>query len=449
MKKIASVFLFLVALLILAPFSAKADGGVFYHENFPVYESGQKAFIYYHNGVEDLIVQPSYQGSSKDFVWVMPTPSEPEVNKSSQTVFTALQKLTTPDATLQKTASVYDLSTTDSTSEEVQIIEEKTIDYFDIVTLKASNETALSEWMKTNKYSFPEDKNYLLADYINDGWYFVIFKIRPEAEADAQSDLNEGTITPIRFTFKSNKMIYPMKLTRVAMEQEASANQTEERTTTTADSAGRYDSNYSQGIYITLYTLSDNRAKNSQLDTSWANWIKSKDIKKILSESTEKDWIPSDKKLYLTKMSQRIYADQLKDDLILSDYKNNDIFPIPFYKQGYYWSSLLISFGISAVVLLLSPLFLLFVIFSLKEKYQEKWLKKAKWLKTALLAFFFLLAVCVTITSSVSNGSFMSLIEEGGYAGIAMAFIILETVLAVLTVKDFIRQKSLEQRTSL
>ena len=439
MKKITSILLFLITLLILAPFSVKADGGIFYPDNYPVYENGQKAFIYYHEGIEDLVIQPSYQGSSKDFVWVMPTPSEPKVNKSSQSIFTALQKLTIPDITYQKTGFMPDLATTKSSTEEVQIIEEKTIDSFDIVTLKASSETALSEWMKTNKYSFPEDKNYLLSDYINEGWYFVIAKIRPEAEAGAQTDLNNGTITPIRFTFKSDKMIYPMKLTRVAMEQVTASSQPETAPLSGLDAEGNYYRNY--GTNIIIYALSNNRVDSSQLTVSWANWIKAKDIKKILAESTEKNWIQSDSKLFLTKMNQHAYADQIKDDIVLTDYKNNDIYPIPFYKEGQYWSDLLTSFAFAAVILLLSPLFLLFVIFSLKEKYEEKWLKKAKWFKAALLTLFLILGIFFLVILWMNYLSFINVIEEGSFVGAAIAFIILETVLIISTVKDFVRQK--------
>lgn len=439
MKKITSILLFLITLLILAPFSVKADGGIFYPDNYPVYENGQKAFIYYHEGIEDLVIQPSYQGSSKDFVWVMPTPSEPKVNKSSQSVFTALQKLTIPDITYKTSSDMMPMLSTGSTSKEVQIIEEKTIDSFDIVTLKASSETALSEWMKTNKYSFPEDKNYLLSDYINEGWYFVIAKIRPEAEAGAQNDLNNGTITPIRFTFKSDKMIYPMKLTRVAMEQGTTSSQPETASSSGLDPESNYYRNY--GTNITIYALSNNRVDSSQLTVSWANWIKAPDIKKILAESTEKNWIQSDNKLFLTKMNQLAYANQIKDDIVLTNYKNNNIYPIPFYKEGQYWSELLVSFAFAAVILLLSPLFLLFVIFSLKEKYEERWLKKAKWFKVALLVLFLILGIFLLVISWMYNRSFTHVIEAGSFVGPAIAFIILETVLIILTIKNFIRQK--------
>ena len=442
MNKITNIFIVLIALLFFVPFSAKADGGIFYPEKYPVYEKGQKAFIYYHEGVEDLVVQPSYQGSSKDFVWVMPTPSEPKTNKSSQSIFTALQKLTVPDTTYHSSGITFGTLSTKTDSSEVQIIEEKTIDAFNIVTLKASSETALSEWMKTNKYSFPEDKNYLLSDYINEGWYFVIAKIRPEAQTGAQSDLNNGTITPIRFTFKSDKIIYPMKLTRVAMEQEAVSTQSGESSTTAVPSAiDSSSSRRNRGTDITIYVLSDNRIDNSQLSISWANWLKVKDIKKILAESTETNWIQSDRKLFLTKMYQYAYSDQIKDDIVITNYKNNDAYPIPFYKEGYYWLGLLVSFGIAAVILLFSPLFLLFVIFSLKEKYDEKWQKKAKWFKVIFLTLFLILGIAILVLAWIGSHGFTHLVEMGGFVGAAIAYIILETLLIISTIKDFVRQK--------
>jgi hypothetical protein len=436
MKIASRVLLVLFVLMFLFPFSAKADGGIFYPENFPVYENGQKAFIYLHDGTEDLVVQPSYKGSAKDFVWVVPTPSQPEVNKSSQSVFTSLQKLTIPDNSIQPMPMLSNSLGTTATSDAVQIIEEKTIDSYDIVTLKASSETALSDWMTTNKYSYPTDKNYLLSDYINQGWYFVIAKIRTEAQTDVQADLNNGTITPIRFTFKSDKMIYPMKLTGVAMDQ---LNSSKGSLSGSDPSLDTYYRNY--GTDLTLYTLSDHRMDNSQLNTTWANWLSSKDIKKILAESTEQSWIQSDKKLFLTKMYSYVSAEQIKDDIVLANYQNNDIYPTPFYKESYYWSNIFSSLGVALVILFLSPLFMLFVIISLKEKYDEKWSKKGKWFKLALLSFFLILAVLFLLAIWMDTRSYNNIIEEGSVVGSSSAFIIIEFILAVLTIKDFRRQK--------
>jgi len=57
-------------------------------------EKSQKALIYYHDQTENMVVSTSFQGNSKDFAWVIPTPSKPEIFKSSAGLFTTLEKIT-------------------------------------------------------------------------------------------------------------------------------------------------------------------------------------------------------------------------------------------------------------------------------------------------------------------------------------------------------------------
>lgn len=420
----------LLAMIVAIPLSANADGGMFFPVSFPVYEKEQKALIYFHDGTEDLVIQPSYEGLAKDFVWVVPTPSKPAVAKSSSTIFANLQKLTLPDYRGQTSGSYESLTLDTADKGSVEIIEEQTIDSFDVITLKASSETALSTWMKENNYAFPEDKNYLLSDYINNGWYFVISNIRPEAEAGAQAELNNGTITPIRFTFKSDKIIYPMKLTKVAMEQD--------------DFTGRQsDVHISQSSrnyrnlesHLTIYVLSKDKATNSEFNVAWANWLKPAELKKILAESAESSWIKAEKRMFLTKMTNYVYADRIGDDYIFPASGDNTPYPLPYHKEPGYWSGIFISFGISAVVLLLSPLMLLFVIVSLKEKYEEKWSRKGRRVKTALVGLPLLIVASILLKFWISERSLDFLLENSPMLGFVTAFMLLEIVLAVLLFK--------------
>jgi len=426
--------------LLLAPVIVRADGGIFYPPSYPVYETGQKAFIYFHNGIEDLVIQPSYSGGAEDFVWVLPTPSEPQVNKSDKSLFVKLQDLTTVDNDNYPMHDSMSLGTTSTSEKEpVTVIEQKTIDAYNITTLKATDETALSEWMKTNQYKFPEDKNYLLGDYISSGWYFVLAKIRPQAIVDADKALEEGTISPLRFTFKSDKIIYPMKLTKMAMEQTAEIGSTNSNNANVGSESADYRDYTHDFTMLTVYVLSDHRVENSTLTTSWANWLQKADIDSLLSQSTEQNWINSKDKMFLTKVYDTIYSATITDDLVFSKTEKDDVYPKPFYLQDNYLTDIFGSLIVSIIIIYLSPIVLLYFILSLKQKYEHKWLKRGFIIKLLLLIIAPIAGFYIVI-SGFSN-YYQPFYENGDVLGAFIGVGLIEILMLVRMIKDYLKFK--------
>jgi hypothetical protein len=61
-------------------------------------EPSQKAIIVYDSGREDLLLQVKYEGPLKEFGWLIPVPSVPEVSKGSMDAFYELSQLTQEQA---------------------------------------------------------------------------------------------------------------------------------------------------------------------------------------------------------------------------------------------------------------------------------------------------------------------------------------------------------------
>ena len=136
--------LWLFALVALASIAfgqtALADGGIFYPTDRYSNETNQKAFIYYHNQTENLIVQSGFRGNASDFAWVIPTPSKPEVLASKTGLFTTLESLTStsndgPDV-VYSTATLGLSGAAPKSS--VTVVEQKTVDVFDTAVLQAT-----------------------------------------------------------------------------------------------------------------------------------------------------------------------------------------------------------------------------------------------------------------------------------------------------------------------
>jgi hypothetical protein len=93
------------------------------------------------------------------------------------------------------------------------------LDYKIIVAERADD---LYAWLKENKYSYSGDEA-TLDFYIKKGWFFTVMKIdtmQMKKKADGSFD---GEVTPTRFTFASDKLVYPLKITQISVKDRTEA----------------------------------------------------------------------------------------------------------------------------------------------------------------------------------------------------------------------------------
>lgn len=159
--------------------------------------------------------------------------------------------------------------------EDVTVIETKRVGILDVSVLESRSSRALLDWLEDNGYQLPvaggrvepilEDEEMMLypreeltqinrplqviQEYLDDGWYFVVAKINAEflasppevsdeelpqravgEEAVASPEIavsrfpvppyprGQAHITPLRLTFETPKMVYPMKITSLGGE---------------------------------------------------------------------------------------------------------------------------------------------------------------------------------------------------------------------------------------
>lgn len=432
------VFFVVLAIFGFSSDRAKADGGAFYPPGYYVSETGQKALIYYQNQTENLVVSTSFQGNSQDFAWVIPTPSKPEVFKSSNSLFTTLTKIT---RTNDYTSSVYDTMPTLGTKSEssVQVIEEKTIDIYDTAILKATDDKALAQWLQDHGYTFPQNKSYMLQDYINNNWYFVIAKIQNALiqDSDIKTQLSTGTITPLRLQFQSSKIIYPMKLTRLAHDYAKENNP--DKTTSEA----RLDQ-YFPEMQINLYVLTDSKTTQNQLETNWANWINSKDIANLNNSVTEEDWIKGNK-LFLTKMGSSINIQNVDNDFIITKADNNSVYPVPVYKTFNFWLWNFLSLFLTVLIAVFSPLGLLFIIAIIFQMLvtKKRWLYIVGNIYQVIACLVVItFSAVLLIAGSQNSKNFSAMFLESGVIGITIGLLMLLVAGIFFTVKMIKKYKN-------
>jgi len=314
MKKL---FITIFALMLITPYVVKADGGMFPPPDRYVYEAEQKAAIYYQDGVETMVLSVKFYGNAYDFGWIVPTPNYPEVSKSSDELFTALDEFTEvkyPYRVFLPSALEGDYG---ATKQGVEILETKKVDYYDVTILKASDASSLTNWLQKNNYDFPKAASYLLQDYIDNKWYFSCFKIDTAAlgYSKISEELRQGHATPVQFQFVSDKIIFPMKISGVM---------------------GQYDYTAKRLIYpeyyqppsdisVLLYIFADHRQTIPGFSTDYAGWVKKETIKKFAYVDNEAWLTPKEDKYFLTRLYQTMSVASIKDDLVLRQAESDDL----------------------------------------------------------------------------------------------------------------------------
>ena len=76
-------------------------------------------------------------------------------------------------------------------------------------TLAADDATGLTDWLDENGYAIRDEIAAGLQEYVDKGWYFVALKLTSDAPLD-------GMLDPVRFTFDSDELVYPMALSKRA-----------------------------------------------------------------------------------------------------------------------------------------------------------------------------------------------------------------------------------------
>ena len=93
-------------------------------------------------------------------------------------------------------------------SQAVSILDRKIVGVFETATITSHDAKALQAWLSQNGFTVPTNAEPMIASYVKDGWVFVATKVRRD-----KPDNETSTPHPLSFTFKTDKPVYPMRLT--------------------------------------------------------------------------------------------------------------------------------------------------------------------------------------------------------------------------------------------
>jgi uncharacterized protein DUF2330 len=193
-----------------------------------VNQPSQKAFLTWDpkEQLESFTVQPRFEGNAADFGMVIPTPARPRLAEMPRdffkelAVFTILKpmpldkyKPILPVFAAAPGGAVTDKAAGNSS---VKVIEAGVVGSLDYKIITAERADDLFAWLKENRYQYSGDEK-TLDYYIQKRWFFTVMKIDPKQMKRATDGSYTGDVTPTRFTFTSERLIYPLRITQISV----------------------------------------------------------------------------------------------------------------------------------------------------------------------------------------------------------------------------------------
>jgi hypothetical protein len=233
------------ALLALAPTSAEAACCYFSAQNADILQPAQKVFITWDPAkqMESFTVQPKFEGNALDFGMVIPTPTQPKQHEMPRdffkhlAVYSILKRRESPRSkllyqedprranfALRGAGLAKDSKATEEQESRpaVIVLEQGVVGSLDYKIIEANRADALFAWLKANKYHYAGDEA-TLNFYVQKKWVFTVMKIDTMQMKKNKDGSYAGEVTPTRFQFTSDKLVYPLKITQISVKDKTEA----------------------------------------------------------------------------------------------------------------------------------------------------------------------------------------------------------------------------------
>jgi hypothetical protein len=211
-----------------------------------ILQPAQKVFITWDpvKKHETFTVQPKFEGNAQDFGMVIPTPTQPKLHAMPRdffkhlAIYSILKKREFPQSKLlpqydqlqllsaKTTSAKFDNKDGGSNSAprppEIKILDAGIVGSLEYKVIEAGRADDLFQWLKDHNYSYAGDQA-TLDFYIQKKWVFTVMKIDAMQMKKNKDGSYAGEVTPTRFSFSSEKLVYPLKITQISVKDKTEA----------------------------------------------------------------------------------------------------------------------------------------------------------------------------------------------------------------------------------
>ena len=281
---VAVVALGSALLVVAAPAGACGCGAVVTADNLGVYD--EAALVRHDGRTEDIVMRLTLSGEPADAAWILPVPATPTFALGPDGLFDDLVEVTRPRVEVRKDwfppigAGGGDTAGA-APGSDVSVLGRTTVGPYDVATLAASDGNALSQWLTAHGYTLDPELAQGAQPYADAGWQYVAVKL----SAPSAGETLGRTLPPLRVTFASPEIVYPMRLTATA----------------------------EIGPSLRLFVLAPHRVRRdgqvgpTDSDLRFAGWVEPASAGESLATLV-------DERMFLTRFDQQVAPESVTDD---------------------------------------------------------------------------------------------------------------------------------------
>ncbi|MGA4545877.1 DUF2330 domain-containing protein [Uniformispora flossi] len=198
---------------------------------------------------EEILMQLTVTGNAANAAWIMPVPARADLALGDKKVFSRLEEVVAPvDKTRyyfwprdgdwpfggdhKKTNGASSAAAPGAAAPPVSVVGSGELGPFQYAQLAATDPAALESWLHANGFTMPAGLADSLKPYVDQGWEYVAVKLAPAGSGGSTGGSTGGgagrsvpgrvaptlggDLDPLKLTFASDKLVYPMRLSQRA-----------------------------------------------------------------------------------------------------------------------------------------------------------------------------------------------------------------------------------------
>ncbi|BBY24011.1 hypothetical protein MSTO_42160 [Mycobacterium stomatepiae] len=236
---VAVVLATLANVAMAAPGYACACGAIIPPVGGQAAMNHEVALLHWNGSSETIVMQLAMNADTNNVALVVPTPTPATVTEGDKATFAELDTLTAPRVQQRRHWVLGQIGSSGPAPLEAAaprgptVVDQVHLGPLEATTLSGGDLSELQKWLDDNGYAIRPAVSDALGPYVRDGWSFVAIRL-------ISSDPIVGGLNPVRMTFPSTQLVYPMRLSVAAPSPQQ----------------------------VTIFTLSDHRQQRTDADAA-------------------------------------------------------------------------------------------------------------------------------------------------------------------------------------
>ncbi|CAN5180805.1 hypothetical protein BH11PLA2_BH11PLA2_07500 [soil metagenome] len=159
---------------------------------------------------QHFIRQATFRSDATDFGFLIPSPSEPQIEEAGDAAFEDLKQFTAPEKKTERVNASLGCGSRETTkfvtvSSKVNVLQSKVVAGLQTVVLETTSPKALVAWLQANGYPYTSEVEGWVTPYLGAGWKITAFKVATGADA------KKAEMKALRLSFKTDRPLFPYR----------------------------------------------------------------------------------------------------------------------------------------------------------------------------------------------------------------------------------------------